>query len=835
MLKIFNKMAKLSQIKEKKNVVFLLSFLLPFVMMLIIIIAKGVYPFGGKCILRTDFYHQYLPFYSELKYKLSNFRSLLYTYDVGLGTNFVTLFAYYLACPLNIFLFFVPQDFVLEFMTFMIVLKIALSGFAMSYYLVKRYKTESYFVIAFALLYAMSGYIGAYYWNIMWLDNIVIFPFLMLGFENVCNGKKPYLYIASLFLSILCNYYIGAITCFFLIIYFVFYNILKDYSFKKIINNFVHIGIYSIIGVMISGVLLLPVIFAFSTTASSDNSFPTQVREYFTIIEGIGRHLILSKSENGIEYWPNIYSGIICLPLISMYFLSKKYKIKEKICYAIIILFFLASFSINILDFTWHILKYPNSLPCRQSFIYTFLIICVSMKPLLKVKSLKAKDITYGFSIVFILLILLEKLLLSKKVEFSSFYISLLFLFIYFVIFIKFTGKKFNRFLATFTFITVIAIEVFCNMYITSIYTINRSDYMDNVKDIRVAIDNLKNKTNDFYRVERVNMKAKDDGAFIHFPSSSIFSSSSYAAGSDFYKSYGMEASTNAYSITGSTPFMDALLSVKYKIFESEPENIHELNLREIDKYNDVHLYQNIDTLPISFMLTKYFIDTYDKSSGNPATVQNNFSRSMHLDVMLDKKNVNIDGIKANLKIDEAGDYYAFVRDKGIKEVTVSYKTTSKQYKNMNRGYFIELGFLDAREDIEFRNDTNESDLLIEVFRFNYETFKRVVSELKSYADCDVIKYSDDHILYNMDVHKSGKCVLTLPYDKGLKVLVDDKVVTTEKTLDFLTGFDLDIGKHKIEVSYMPEGLREGIILTIIGILMFAIIIYRDLKQNTVR
>ena len=67
-------------------------------------------------------------------------------------------------------------------------------------------------------------------------------------------------------------------------------------------------------------------------------------------------------------------------------------------------------------------------------------------------------------------------------------------------------------------------------------------------------------------------MKTKDDGAFMHFPSSSIFSSSAYADGTAFYKKVGMEASTNAYSITGSTPFMDSLLSVKYKVYEKEEE-----------------------------------------------------------------------------------------------------------------------------------------------------------------------------------------------------------------------------------------------------------------------
>ena len=95
-----------------------------------------------------------------------------------------------------------------------------------------------------------------------------------------------------------------------------------------------------------------------------------------------------------------------------------------------------------------------------------------------------------------------------------------------------------------------------------------------------------------------------------------------------------------------------------------------------------LYLYENIDTLPVSFVLGDYFLDNFDMSPENPATVQNNFSRTMKLGTMLNKKDVSINGIKASLEVDEAGNYYAFVRDKGIKEVTVSYDTTSKQYKN---------------------------------------------------------------------------------------------------------------------------------------------------------
>ncbi len=827
----FRNLIKVNKQNEKECAIFLLSFLLPLIMMVAILISKHVFPFGDRCILRTDFYHQYLPFHAELQNKLKNFESLFYTYKVGLGTNFITLLAYYLACPFNILLFFVPEANALEFITVMVVLKIAFSGFTMSYYLVKRYKTDSFVVIFFAIFYAMSQYIAAYYWNIMWLDNIVIFPLLMLGFEDLQNGKKPYLYIITLALSILCNYYIGTITCFFFVVYFVFYSVLKNKKIKEIGINFLKTAGSTLIGVMISSILLLPIFFAFKTTASSDSTFPSSVKEYFTMIEAISRHLPFTTVENGIENWPNIYSGIACLPLLAMYFFSKKFKTKEKICYATILLFFLASFSINTLDYIWHVFKYPNSLPCRQSFIYTFLILTIAIKPLFKFKSFETKDITLCFTIPVAIIILAEKVLKTEKVGFYSIYVALILLLLYLILFLKYKSKNSNKNLLLYLSVVLVCFEAFMNLYQTSITTIKRDDYMKNTANIKAITASIKGITDDFYRVERAKMKTKDDGAFLHFPTSSIFSSSAYASGTEFYKSFGMEASTNAYSITGSTPFADSLLSVKYKLFEKEETNNKSMNMREIANDGTVYLYQNLDVLPLSFILPESFLTEYDKSSGNPATVQNNFSRTFKLGTVLDKKTVEINGVDAKFKTTEAGDYYAFVRDKGIKEVAVTYPTTTETFKNLNRGFFIELGYLESDVELEFKNKTNDSQLLIEVFRFNFDTLKKVVEKVNSFAEYKMKNFNETCIEYTMNVKEPGTCILSLPYDKGFTIMVDGTKVEPKQVMDFFLGFDIVNGMHEIKVTYVPSGFVMGAILSIIGLLILVSMILYDKKH----
>ena len=119
------------------------GFFIPVLSMIMIFIGKEIYPFGDRSFLRTDLYHQYAPFFQELKDKLANGESLFYTWDIGLGTNFMAIFAYYLSSPLNWFLFLCPSSLVIEFITYGIVLKMALSSLTMTWYLNRHNHTNS--------------------------------------------------------------------------------------------------------------------------------------------------------------------------------------------------------------------------------------------------------------------------------------------------------------------------------------------------------------------------------------------------------------------------------------------------------------------------------------------------------------------------------------------------------------------------------------------------------------------------------------------------------------------------------------------------------------------
>ena len=127
----------------KRNFVYLLGFLVPFLILGMIFAKNQIVPFGDNIYLRSDMYHQYAPFYKELYEKLVNGGSLTFSWEIGMGVNFSAIYSYYLASPVNLLLGFVPEGSILIVMDLLILTKTALAGFACTYYLSKHFNTKS--------------------------------------------------------------------------------------------------------------------------------------------------------------------------------------------------------------------------------------------------------------------------------------------------------------------------------------------------------------------------------------------------------------------------------------------------------------------------------------------------------------------------------------------------------------------------------------------------------------------------------------------------------------------------------------------------------------------
>ena len=58
------RLPRLNNIMVRPNDGLKIAFFIPMVIMVIIFIQRGIFPFGDESFLRTDMYHQYAPFFS---------------------------------------------------------------------------------------------------------------------------------------------------------------------------------------------------------------------------------------------------------------------------------------------------------------------------------------------------------------------------------------------------------------------------------------------------------------------------------------------------------------------------------------------------------------------------------------------------------------------------------------------------------------------------------------------------------------------------------------------------------------------------------------------------
>jgi len=816
---------------------YIAAFFVPVVIMIIIFAQRGIFPFGEESFLRTDMYHQYAPFFSEFRHKLAEGGSLLYSWDIGLGVNFAALYAYYLASPLNWLLILCPGKYVIEFMTAAIVLRIGLAGLSFTCYLRKRSGVPDFGACFFGIFYALSGYMAAYSWNIMWLDCIVLFPLILLGLEQLVREKKGLLYCISLALSILSNYYISIMICMFMVIYFAVLMVLDWENFKDGWGKC--IGLFAGCSLLAGGLaaaVLLPEIFALQSTASGEMSFPQTVESYFSIVDMLARHIGNVQVEIGLEHWPNIYCGTAVLMLFLLYLVCRNISLREKAVYCSLLLFFLTSFSVNVLNFIWHGFHYPNSLPARQSFIYIALMLTVCFQAYRNLDRFSDRSILAAFLGAVSFVLLSQKFREGDEAyHFAVFYGAVFFLAVYAGLMVLYRrrgqgerGRKWAALAALLTLFTV-CVEAAVNTTCTSVTTTSRTAYTADNEAVETLAASLKGSA-DFYRIEKTDQRTKNDGAWMHFPSVSLFSSMAHADVTEFMKSLGCEGSTNAYSITGSTPFVDCLLSVKYAFYPREQSMDR---LEYVQDYQGTYLYANRYALPLGFMIPDIMKNEWHLNMANPADVQNSLCSLFDAPDVLQEETGLGNGPSLIYTPEESGEYYAFVSNKQVKSVSLKKGEEKDTFDNINRGYLIEVGMVEAGETLAFQNEEGNEDLGIRLYRYNEAGLEHVYRKLAE-SPLTLSVWEDDRLKGTVDAGMGGTLFTSIPYDKGWTMTVDGQERQPQELFGAFLGIELEPGSHVIECSYMPEGLKEGMMISLLcaAVLAAAVFISRRRRQK---
>ncbi len=815
----------------KKKWAYLLAFGIPFVIYLIILIAGEVYPFGENCILHVDMYHQYCPFFTEFMEKLKSGDSLLYSWNVGLGSDFVALYAYYLASPLNWLILLCPDAYVIEFMTLLIVVKIAGCGLTMFYYLKEhfrligrdgRYHVMTFVpALVFSMAYAFSGYIAAYYWDVMWLDCVLLFPLIVLGLERLVNEKRPALYYVTLAVSILSNYYISIMICIFLVFYFL---VLCFENRKQILRKCGYFALYSLLAGGTGAVLLLPEIRMLSYSGSDYSGFPEAVEWYFDLISELTRSSVMTEVYTSTEHWPNLYAGCFALLLAVLYLLNRRIPFRKRIVRFLAMWFFWVSFSNNYLDFIWHGLHFPSSLPARQSFFYIFLLLVLGFDTLRLWKGIGLWDLVIAVVMCLMVLVMGKYYGTAEGVTDQALLLSGLLIAAYALLLLLIrNAKPQKRRALCMLFCGIACAELIANMAATGTYTVSRTAYVSKQEAYEELLYAAESDSDgEFYRVEDTERKTKNDSALYGYSSATTFSSLMNINVGHLYQSVRMEGGKNFYSYNGATPLWTALLSVKYVISDCKEEDSALRTLvAEADGY---YLYENTYYLPLGFLLPTGLSDDWDNSSSDKIENLNELAQLLgaQTDLLSVSQEVssNSSGL-AQITIEEEGYYYANYTSCSSSSLTIGNPNSgSTTYSKASHKYLLELGYAQAGQAITIKSSVSE-DIDYTIYRLDldaldqaYETLSAQVMELEN--------YSSTKISGTIEVEEAGDLFFSIPAEEGWTLYVDGEETEWTTFKDAFITVSLSEGVHEIRLVYQTPGLLVGGLISIVCVLIFA-------------
>ncbi len=590
---------KSNRIKYKDIAMVTASAMLSFLLYVSAFSINGVGLFSEMSFIISDVQTQYIPFLSALKNG-----DVFFNQNIGLSMNFFPTFAYYLASPFNLVVLFFDTQNLDKAALLIFWLKISCSAATMSLYLKSRVFSGYIKPIIFSVAYSLMSFGLFFYSNFFWFDAVVLLPLIVLAVEQIFDGKDArLLLIFSVSSVIITNFYMAYITGLFVALYTVYLAVLKGKVTKKILCN-----LFSCVAVsaLLSAFIVFP-----NVVFMAQNSVPVYngYGEFnFTLKQLLLKLFIGFYDGAGNQAAPTVYCSLLVFSLVALYFVSKKFSVKEKIATMVFVGFMFISFLLPELDIVWHGFSYPNSFPYRYAFCFCFLLISVAAKSLNALDSVKKRYfvvLTLAFLSLYIFIVFFNQDIEIYKIVLTSMF-GVIYCITLFLI-----NKKYKIKAVYVGLLLFLTLEMFLNAKFI-INTQVENGHFPN-KQIYTTVQNDKQQlltsagyfdTQDkIYRVGETDISAINDGSVVGYYGFSFFTSTYDVPFQQLMGEFGYDDNFKAVAYRPTSLISDSVLGVKYAF-----SNDVIPYLREIDSNETTTLYENIYALPLGFEADKAVI-----------------------------------------------------------------------------------------------------------------------------------------------------------------------------------------------------------------------------------
>lgn len=861
------KIMKVERKKSSKKInglwIYGFSFLIPLAILILLFRETHIYPFGDYCFLADDARAQYLQFLKGFREKLVKGSSFDYSWQVGLGSGYGAMYAYYLSSPLNFLVRWVSPDHMVDLIQILILVKLSLCGVTFAHYLRRHFGSDSVTVVVMAICYALSSYMVQYCCNIIWLDCFVLFPLIVLGLEKLVAEQKPELYFFTLAISILSNYYLSIIICIFLVLYFALVVLTAEEPLTRMekwsaVKNFV---LYSALAGGTAAIVLLPAIATLRATEAGQVSFPHAIELYSSLSQLAIRPLICVP-KSGTDYFPNLYCSVLALFLVQMYLLNPVIYRKRKLGNLLFAAFMLLSFEVNLLDYIWHGFHFTNCIFARNSFIFIFLVLVMSCEALLRLQELPERQFVISIVLVTAYLFLMKYVKIGKTdaikigktyiFEYYSeriFYLSLIFGLVYLLALFGLKSMKRFHTLIRILLLLVVSYELYMNGG-TGVYaTCTRSELINDQEAIRTLTERTKKEENGgFFRVEKENRRTANDAEGENYQGATSFTSTAQAGVVDFYKIMGMEQQVNYYAYYGHTPLMTAMLGVKYILsdqllpeseeyeFVAKEDYVKEDYLHHDDAEGykpgagSVFLYKNRYALPLGYMISREAEEALHKPEENPFVNMNRLYQGItgSSEDMFHLLEVQTTENGGQLTVTETAGIY-FMCNEGTFAIEADIihqngEVERKSFVYYAHYYISDLGELQKGDRVTFTILSEEDgDYRLYAAAYDPLALEKAYKTLEQ-SPMEVSSYGDTFVKGKVNAVQSGVLLFTIPYEKGWTAYIDGRKMALKAFGKAFLSLELEEGEHTVTLQYHMPGKFAGMVLSVLSVMGFVIL-----------
>lgn len=863
----------------KRKICYIIVFFIPIVMLIVHMCIVGCYPFGNKTILMGDANSQYISFMKLLIDKVRNGESILFDWHIGMGSEFYQIFCYYLASPFNLIAILIGMWNVELGVTATMIVQIGMCSVTMIYYLehtgrnrIGDGKLKDGICVLFSVAYSMCDYLLAYQYNYIWLISFIMAPMVMLGVEKLVE-KHSGLYIASMVIVFITNFYMAWFIC---ILSFVWFVDTVSGDWRSMLSNAKRYIVVSFLSALSAAIVLIPCFFAIKdrpiTIINTQESFIGKFGNFANYIKGFLWANSIDTFGKTV-FTNNNYMGMITLILVVLYMFIPHINLAKRIKRGLLILAlsFFQNWAVGV--YILHGFTFPNQYFSRNMFILVLILIVTAFESLGYIENIKVWSVAVAGGVLCMLICVALFGNLTEQITIS--YIGSIIICTYILIcLVLFTRKSISKKTLILNFIIVGIMEIATNAWVVS------EDICEYSKDYKMSIDVWED---DYNKIENDNDERKTSWMCsqntMSYSDTNVFSSIMCRSMLDWNSKLGLAFQSNggSYAYKGSTPITAMLSNVRCVLtdqsiyfggYECSDETSFYSKYLQKDKTYGV--YKSDYIVSIGFMVPENIRNW--SMSGNPFEVQNQVSddvlglgdvfteindydfevKANGCDVLSD----NLGSVKYRNSMSDTGRYPNIAYSYLIPEDMDMYVCVNDSKQVLS---YVYLDSVPLEDDGEYLTQTemlhvgkvkkgqiltliisnnssygDESTTNIYVYKYNDAVMDKVLETLRK-CPLNVEKITTTYVSGNVNAHKDGILYTSIPYYKGFKVYVDGKESDIIKIGNTMCGVSLAAGNHKVEFRYIPYGLKLGIILSIIGLAILYLYIKKSkykLKQG---